>query len=935
MAHKKTASPGGLTLSAFIGYCGGASSVPPQIASHTIRSVQNDSRSVKSGDVFVALATDNDDGHRYVHGALLQGALAAVVAKKKLSMFSEEDKTRLIAVADPLAALQRAASRYRKNLPCAMVGITGSNGKTTTRHFISAVCRQTMAVGETQGNFNNHIGVPLTLLGFSGMEALGVLEIGANHAREIHTLSGIVRPDIGVITNIGYAHIGYFGSLANIAKAKFEIVDGMKKKGVLLLNGDDPLLVKKSARLKQEVVFFGTTKRCHVRATGVRMTPDRRIGFIVDNEEYVLPLSGRHFVYPALAAISIARRFGVDKKHIDAAFSTMQPLSMRGTIEEAFGATFIVDCYNANPSSMKSAIAMLQDIAASGPKAAIVGDMLELGKHAGRLHAALGRQLAAARVERIVAVGEYGGAIAKAAIAAGLKSKNVASAKIALDAAPLAKALIKAKDTVLVKGSRGVRLEAVLGVFGLGPAVRRQAAGLSRPKSFVPKKATVIGAARSGIASAKFLAHKGIGVFISDSCQKDRLEKILADNGLSGIPHEAGGHTDAVLDSDVIILSPGVPSDIPILKKASERHIPVWSEIELAYRSTGATFLAITGSSGKSTTTAMLGAILSAAEKPHRVAGNIGIPLISVVEGLSKDAFVAAEVSSFQLETIDLFRPHAAAVLNLMKNHLDRYESEEAYYNAKKRIAANLTVENYLVVNRRDRRLEAWASEMKRRTNIVWFGQAAPGDPGVWHEDGVLWSSIGGTVRPLLAVKDMRLSGPHNWDNACAAAALAATAGIRWEDIAQGITGFSGLEHRLEYVAEINGVKYYNDSKSTTAESVLCAMTAFGRNVHLIAGGRDKGCDFSIVDGAIGANARGVYLIGEASGRMAGQWQGLAPVKRYDSLSAALTAAAGNAVPGDVVVLSPGCSSFDMFDDYEHRGEAFKALVRGLSEGRQ
>jgi UDP-N-acetylmuramoylalanine--D-glutamate ligase len=935
MADKKTATPVGLTLSAFIGYCGGVSYVPPRIAAQTIRTVQNDSRIVKSGDVFVAIATDNDDGHKYVKAALSQGALAAVVAKKKLSMFSGEDKTRLIAVADPLTALQRAASRYRKSLACTMVGITGSNGKTTTRHFIAAVCRQNMAVGETQGNFNNHIGVPLSILGFTGREALGVLEMGANHVREIHTLSGIVRPDIGVITNIGYAHIGYFGSLANIAKAKFEIVDGMKKKNVLLLNGDDPLLVRKSARLTQEVVFFGTSKRCHVRATVVRMTADRRIGFVVDNEEYMLPLPGRHFVYPALAAIFIARRFGIEKKDIDAAFGAMRPLSMRGTVEQAFGATFIVDCYNANPSSMKSAIAMLQDIAASGPKAAIVGDMLELGKHAGRLHAALGRQLAAARVERIVAVGEYGGAIAKAAIDAGLKRKNVAIAKIPEDAVPLAKELIRPKDTVLVKGSRGVHLETVLGVFGLGPAARQQAAGISRPKSFVPKKAAVIGAARSGVASAKFLAHKGIGVFISDSCPKDKLEKILADNGLSGIPHEAGGHTDAVLDSDVIILSPGVPSDIPLLKKASERRIPVWSEIELAYRSTEAAFLAITGSSGKSTTTAMLGAILSAAGKPHSVAGNIGIPLISVVEGLSRDAFVAAEVSSFQLETIDLFRPRAAAVLNLMKNHLDRYGSEEDYYNAKKRIAANLTLENYLVVNRRDARLAAWAGDMKRKTNIVWFGQAAPGDPGVWHDDGVLWSSIGGTVRPLLAVKDMRLGGPHNYDNACAAAALAAVAGVRWEDIAKGITGFAGLEHRLEYVAEINGVKYYNDSKATTAESVLCAMTAFGRNVHLIAGGRDKGCDFSIVNEAVRANARGVYLIGEASGRMAGQWQGLAPVHRYDSLSDALSAAAGNAAPGDVVVLSPGCSSFDMFDDYEHRGEAFKALVRGLSEGRQ
>jgi UDP-N-acetylmuramoyl-tripeptide--D-alanyl-D-alanine ligase len=465
MRHKSPIQRTGISLDRFIRYSGGASSIPQRERSRLINAVWNDSRSVGAGDVFVALATEKDDGHAYVKNALARGARAALVAKKKLPMFSPDEAARLIAVRDPLKSLQAVASRYRATLPCRIVGITGSSGKTTARTFISAVLRQRLVVGETQGNWNNHIGVPLSLLRFTGKEKAGVLEMGANHAREIHVLSKIVRPDIGLITNIGYAHIGYFGSLENILKAKFEIVDGMRKGGMLLLNGDDPLLVRRAKTAKQRAVFFGMSASCDFRAENVRLTRKGRMAFAVRDGQYEIPMPGRHFVYDALAAIAVAHEFCIGKSSIDAAFASLQPVSMRGAIRKKAGATFIVDCYNANPSSMKSGIALLSDVADGRPKVAIVGDMLELGAHSSRLHEALGKQLAAAGVDRILAVGSFASRVALGAKKAGVAMKKIMIAASSGEAVPMARKLIKRGDAVLLKGSRGIHLETVLEGF--------------------------------------------------------------------------------------------------------------------------------------------------------------------------------------------------------------------------------------------------------------------------------------------------------------------------------------------------------------------------------------------------------------------------------------------------------------------------------------
>ncbi|MDR0330683.1 MAG: UDP-N-acetylmuramoyl-L-alanine--D-glutamate ligase [Chitinispirillales bacterium] len=453
-----------------------------------------------------------------------------------------------------------------------------------------------------------------------------------------------------------------------------------------------------------------------------------------------------------------------------------------------------------------------------------------------------------------------------------------------------------------------------------------------------PSRVAVIGAAKSGIAAAKYFRSRGSGVFISDACSRERLDEILRENGLidGGIESEAGGHSDKILECELIILSPGVRSDIDALKSAASKSIPIWSEMELGFRVSKAPFLAVTGSSGKSTTVSLLASAMAGAGYETVLAGNIGTPIISVTPRLSKDAVVVAEVSSFQLEAIEAFKPKVAAVINLMKNHLDRYESEEDYYNAKKRIAENLTASEYLVLNADDSRLSQWALEFQSQTKIVTFRACdnGGGDCVYLSGSGINYRFNGASGVILDDVNKMKITGKHNHINACAAAAVALAAGVGPRRIGDGLCAFAGLPHRLEHVGDLDGISFYNDSKSTTAESIECAVCAFDSKVHLIAGGKDKGCDFSVIAGSIRKNVKSIILIGEAKDRMSAEWVGLAPIRKTVTLADAVNAAFENAAEGEKVVFSPGCSSFDMFRNFEHRGEMFREAVDHLASRR-
>jgi UDP-N-acetylmuramoyl-tripeptide--D-alanyl-D-alanine ligase len=454
-----------LTLGDIIEWSSGASSMPARARAAAVATVWNDSRKVTPGDAFVAIATDRDDGHHYVAAAFKAGAAAVIVDKKARVECSDADRGKLIVVADTQKAIARVATRYRQRLGLLLIGVTGSSGKTTTRTFISAVLRTTFAVGETYTNWNNHIGVPLSLLRFSGDEWAGVIEMGANHAGEIHALSKIARPDIALITNIGWAHVGLFGSLANTTRAKFEIADGLTSDGFLLLNGDDERVVAHSRKLGIPCVYFGVSPRCQVRPDKTIFDSRSGLDLVLGGHEFHLSVPGRHFMYSALPAIFLGRRCGVPDSRIAQALAQQKPVAMRGTVEKKKGVSFIVDCYNANPSSMRSAVTALADLSPVQKRVAVVGDMLELGKYAKRLHQELGRTLAKFGVQKVVAVGQFSREVAHGATAEGMAAGRIVTVAKAEDAVASLRELAEPGEVVLLKGSRGVHLETVFEKF--------------------------------------------------------------------------------------------------------------------------------------------------------------------------------------------------------------------------------------------------------------------------------------------------------------------------------------------------------------------------------------------------------------------------------------------------------------------------------------
>lgn len=447
------------------------------------------------------------------------------------------------------------------------------------------------------------------------------------------------------------------------------------------------------------------------------------------------------------------------------------------------------------------------------------------------------------------------------------------------------------------------------------------------------KSVVVVGLARSGLAAARLLQRRGARVVATDRKEPSELEGEVLTLREMGVRLALGSHALAGIEAaDLVVVSPGVPWELPELERARQQGVPVIAELELGFQLLRGSVAAVTGTKGKSTTTAALGAMLRASSGDVRVGGNIGDPLTGLVEGSTDETTFVLEASSFQLEGTTRFRPRVAVFLNLSPDHLDRHPSFEAYARAKAKLFANQTEADFAVVNADDPQVLAEARAHRARV----IGVSAERDPGggdaAYFERGVGSVRLAGHLESLFPLAAVQLRGRHLAGDLLAAAAAARIMGASAGAIARAVSAFKGAEHVLERVDEIGGVVFFNDSKATNVAAARMSLLAMDRKTHAIVGGRYKGGDLRELREAAAGRVRQVLAIGEAQQKVEDALADVAPVVRCASLREAVERAFSAAWPGEAVLLAPACSSFDMFADYAERGRAFKQEVARLKE---
>jgi UDP-N-acetylmuramoylalanine--D-glutamate ligase len=431
--------------------------------------------------------------------------------------------------------------------------------------------------------------------------------------------------------------------------------------------------------------------------------------------------------------------------------------------------------------------------------------------------------------------------------------------------------------------------------------------------------ALVVGMKKSGIASAKLLLREGADVRATDLKPLAELPEAAA----LGIPFAQ--QTPAVFEGcDLIVLSPDVPSDLPPLEAARQRGVHVLGEVELAAPFLKGKTIGITGSNGKTTTTSLTGHILQGAGLPVQVGGNIGTPVTAMIDSSRADGWNVLELSSFQLETITEFRAHIGLALNVTQNHLDRHHTFEKYAAAKGRLFETMQAGDFAILNAEDRICASYAQRTVAKAQ--WFSSKRQVTPGA----SLCGDRLVLDDQPLMEAGEIPIRGRHNIENVLAAAIAAARAGVSHAAIAAAVRTFHAVEHRLEFVRNVSGVDFYNDSKATSVDATLKAVDAFPGNLWVILGGKDKGLDYSLMREPLAAKARAVLLIGAASPKIADQLRGAVELVDAKTLDQAVERAYATAQPGDTVLLAPACASFDQFRSYEHRGEVFKQIVNQL-----
>ncbi|MEK6321597.1 MAG: UDP-N-acetylmuramoyl-L-alanine--D-glutamate ligase [Acidobacteriota bacterium] len=458
------------------------------------------------------------------------------------------------------------------------------------------------------------------------------------------------------------------------------------------------------------------------------------------------------------------------------------------------------------------------------------------------------------------------------------------------------------------------------------------------------KKVLVVGLARSGVAVARLVASHGATLIANDTRPESEIREVANELRKLGVMLSLGGHPESLfLNADLIVLSPGVPADLEPLESARRAGIEIISEPELAGRFLRGRMIGVTGSNGKTTVTTLIGELMRAAGADVIVGGNIGTPLTSLIEKSTAQTWTVAELSSFQLEMIDSLRVSVAVVTNITPDHLDRHGSFENYVGAKHRIFLNQTGDDRAVLNGQDPGVADMVAKLSVGSRKVYFSSRGPetlAGPAadVYARGGNVCTTMltdrKGEVE-VIGLDEIAVPGMHNVENVMTAlAATFCAMGTGASDLPalrEAIKRFKGVEHRIEYVAEIDGIKFYNDSKATNVDSTVKALEAFERNIIVILGGKDKGSDYSVLAQLVRDRVKHIILIGAASDKIAEQLEGTRPMTRARSMQDAALRAIEIATAGDIVLLAPACASFDMFDNYEHRGRVFKEAVHKLA----
>jgi len=444
------------------------------------------------------------------------------------------------------------------------------------------------------------------------------------------------------------------------------------------------------------------------------------------------------------------------------------------------------------------------------------------------------------------------------------------------------------------------------------------------------QRVLVVGLGKSGVASALFLKSRGARVTVSDSKPAAELRDeilLLLDQGITV---ETGGHGERTFQGqDLIVVSPGIPLDAPPLLQARSLGVTVIGEIELAAQFLPGPIIAITGANGKTTTTTLAGEIAAAGKLPVLVGGNIGTPAITFVDRARPETWIVLEVSSFQLETVVSFRPRIAVILNITPDHLDRHKTFANYIQAKARVFENQKSDDFTVLNADDPTTAELRARVRAR--LFWFSGKKEVDLGAFLRDEKLFFRDGQRTREIMPLAEIPLKGAHNLENVLAGVTVGALAGCDPAQIREAIRNFKAVEHRLEFVARIAGVDYYNDSKATNVDATIKALESFPANIHLILGGKDKGSDYTVLNDLLRRRVKRVYTIGAAASKIESHIKGAAEIIHAESLDHAIRRASESAVAGDIVLLAPACASFDQFQNYEHRGRVFKEIVKMLA----